>query len=324
MPTSAGPCRFGQYCTLARLILDREGYEDVAILSPSSYNAYLGLSGEVRRSLWQGIVSGDVMLKAACKTRPYEKRAGETDRVLAEQLPRLAAVLRSGGDIAAVLREAVSRVASVPVQRGERRPLVGIVGEIYVRNNTFASEDVVRAVERFGGEAWMSPAGEWMLYVSSPTNQRQQNGALDRRTLRAYPTYWWMKHWEHRLYRAAGPLLADRHEPPVEDVVASGRRLMPVNIGGEATLTLGRAVAFKAQGAALVVNCSPFGCMPGATTAAMFRRLSVELGMPIVSMFYDGTGHENHRLQAFLQSALPGGRSATNADALREAATSSA
>jgi len=318
MPSAVGPCRFGQYCTLDRLILDREGYEDVAIWAPSAYNAYRGLSGEIRRSLWQALVASDVMLKAMCKIRPYEIEAGATDRVVADEMVRLATVVRSGGDLATALGEAVRHVASVPVMHGERRPIVGIVGEIYVRNNTFASEDVIRAVERSGGEAWMSPVGEWMLYVSSPTNQRQQDGALGRRTLRAYPTYWWMKHWEHRLYAAAGPFLADRHEPSVEAVVAEGRRVMPVNVGGEAVLALGRTMAFKQQGAALVVNCSPFGCMPGATAAAIFRQLSVELAMPIVSMFYDGTGHENSRLQSFLQSALPG-RSTAGVHAARPA-----
>jgi hypothetical protein len=38
--------------------------------------------------------------------------------------------------------------------------------------------------------------------------------------------------------------------------------------------------------------------------------------MPIVSTFYDGTGHENSRLQSFLHSALPG-RSKANGQAVR-------
>ena len=93
-------------------------------------------------------------------------------------------------------------------------------------------------------------------------------------------------------------------------MVAEGRRWLPVNIGGEALLTIGRTVAFKDQGAALVVNCSPFGCMPGTTTAAIFRQMSVDLGLPIVSMFYDGTGNQNRRLEAFLHSATGGDRPA--------------
>ncbi len=304
MPTTQGPCRFGQYKTLHRQILDREGYGDVALLAPSSYNAYFGLDGAVRRTLWQAFVAGDIMLKAVCKTRPYEVNPGETDRVLAELLPMVADVVRTGGDLGAAVAQAVERFAAVPTCRTTPRPLVGIVGEIYVRNNTFASEDVIRSIEQFGGEAWMSPMGEWMLYVSSFDNQRHQNGAFSLKTLRTLPTFLWMKHQEDRLYAAAGPYLADRHEPDGKKVVAAARKWMPVNIGGEALLTLGRAAAFKDDGAALVVNCSPFGCMPGATTAAIFKQVSVEIDLPIVSMFYDGTGNQNRRLEAFLHSAL--------------------
>ena len=38
------------------------------------------------------------------------------------------------------------------------------MGEIYVRNNTYANEDVIGAIETFGGEAWMlpSPTGLWL------------------------------------------------------------------------------------------------------------------------------------------------------------------
>jgi predicted CoA-substrate-specific enzyme activase len=308
MPTAQGPCRFGQYCTLHRQILDREGFGDVALLAPSSYNAYFGLESAIRQTLWLALVTGDILLKAVCKTRPYETEPGATDAALADAIRQIADTLRSGADLRDAVRRAVRRIASVPTHRMPRRPIVGIVGEIYVRNNTFASEDVIRSVEQFGGEAWMSPLGEWMLYVSSPDNQFRQHGHFDARPWRTVPTYWWMKHWERRLYRAAGSYLADRHEPEAARVVSEGRRWLPVNIGGEALLTVGRTVAFKDQGAALVVNCSPFGCMPGTTTAAIFRQMSVDLGLPIVSMFYDGTGNQNRRLEAFLHSATGGDR----------------
>ena len=67
---------------------------------------------------------------------------------------------------------------------------------------------------------------------------------------------------------------------------------------------IGRTIAFAKQNAVLVVNCAPFGCMPGTVTTAVFRQLSVELGMPIVNVFYDGTGGQNRTLAVFLKNAL--------------------
>jgi predicted nucleotide-binding protein (sugar kinase/HSP70/actin superfamily) len=113
MPSSKGPCRFGQYTVLQRQILDREGFQDVAILAPASNNAYQGLSSLMRRSLFKAIVCSDIILKAQCKVRPYEVNAGETDRVVAEVAESVAKVLEKDGDLPAVLHEGIARIAAI-------------------------------------------------------------------------------------------------------------------------------------------------------------------------------------------------------------------
>ena len=37
MPTAGGPCRFGQYSPFLRHVLDNLGYEDIMIVSPTSW-----------------------------------------------------------------------------------------------------------------------------------------------------------------------------------------------------------------------------------------------------------------------------------------------
>ena len=44
--------------------------------------------------------------------------------------------------------------------------MIGIVGEIYIRSNRFSNEDVVRQIEKLGGEAWVAPISEWLLYIN--------------------------------------------------------------------------------------------------------------------------------------------------------------
>jgi predicted nucleotide-binding protein (sugar kinase/HSP70/actin superfamily) len=120
----------------------------------------------------------------------------------------------------------------------------------------------------------------------------------------------WLRHWERKLYAAAGPLLDDRHEPDLDAVLASAMTKLPDSIGGEAILTVGRAIEFVKQQAAMVVNVAPFSCMPGTITTALFRQVSAETGTPIVNLFYDGTGSQNRSLEVYLRTAL-------NADAGR-------
>ena len=304
MPTDAGWCRLGQYSVLHRQVLDRHGYEDVPILSPSSQGNYKELGSLLRRSMWMAFVCGDLLLKAAMKVRPDERVAGDTNTVLATELTRVESAFAGRGDVRAALAAAVARFAAIP-RRHEPRPLVGIVGEIYLRVNPFSNEDVIGAIERFGGEAWLAPMSEWVHYTTAC--QHRQSVAQGRRAW----TRWtddivnrYMHVMEDRLTAAAGPLLSDRLEPPIETVLEYGRRYVPVEFLGETILTVGRAVAFARAGASLVVNCAPFGCMPGTISSALYRRMSADLGIPMISLFYDGQGTQNQRLEVFLRNAI--------------------
>ena len=49
------------------------------------------------------------------------------------------------------------------------RPLIGMVGEIYVRSNVFSNENVIKKVEELGGEVWLAPFGEWICTRTSQT-----------------------------------------------------------------------------------------------------------------------------------------------------------
>jgi len=51
MPTADGPCRFGQYAHYLRSILDRNGFPNTAVLSPSSQDGYADF-GDLARPCW--------------------------------------------------------------------------------------------------------------------------------------------------------------------------------------------------------------------------------------------------------------------------------
>ncbi len=305
MASAQGPCRFGQYVTLHRQILDREGFSDVPILAPSSYMGYAGLDEPIRRQIFKAMLVGDILMKAGCKVRPYELEEGDTNYRLEREMAHLASVFEADGDLAKAVGESVRRIASVPTTGGPRRPLVGIVGEVYVRNNMFANENVVRSIEKLGAEAWMAPLAEWVLFTSSMWNLRQNlDQKFSKQLVQGWVKWHWLRHWERKLYGAAGPLLDDRHEPDLDDVLASAMTKLPDSIGGEAIITVGRAIEFVKQKAAMVVNVAPFSCMPGTITTALFRHVSAETGTPIVNLFYDGTGSQNRSLEVYLRTAL--------------------
>ena len=307
MPGTNGPCRFGQYGLLQRLVLNQTGMGKAAFLSPSCHNTYQGLSQKVRRRFWQAVLCADLLWKAACKIRPYEKAPGTTDAVLSEEVSRIGALLEKGScDIRRAFSDAVARIGSVPASALGTRPLVGIVGEIYVRCNPFANDNVIRSIEQLGGEAWLAPISEWVLYTAAlqQWSVRKYSSRNPINLLDAYLKNRFLMHYEHEYNALAMPFLADRIEPDIHQTITEGCRFLPMNFSGEAIITLGRAVLFARQNAALVVNVAPFGCMPGTITSALCREVQAQTRVPMVSLFYDGEPGINRRLEVFLTALM--------------------
>ena len=70
-------------------------------------------------------------------------------------------------------------------------------------------------------------------------------------------------------------------------------------------LTVGRAILFARQGAKMVINCAPFGCMPGTIATGIFGELQARLGIPILNQFYDGEGDLNKKIGSYLTNIPP-------------------
>jgi len=313
MGTANGPCRFGQYVLLHRQVLDQEGYAEVPILAPCSDNSYQGIGEGIRHLGFKALLAADNLFKARCRTAPYEMEPGSSDALLEQWTVRLEEAVERRQKLEPLLRRAVDEFAALPV-RDEPRPLVGIVGEIYVRSNPFTNDYLVQAIERYGGEAWLTPITEWFLYtaqIQAWSASEGLNGLASRGLSVLKNTF--MKRDEHHWSAVAGPFLADRREPSMAEVLAEGKKHLPLNFEGEAVITIGRAVLYARQGADMVVNAAPFGCMPGTLTTAILRKLQDDLGIPVVGMFYDGTPGLNRMLEPLLKGLAGRGEATTSA-----------
>ncbi|MFB3854439.1 MAG: BadF/BadG/BcrA/BcrD ATPase family protein [Vicinamibacterales bacterium] len=302
MPTTCGPCRFGQYRTLARLAFDREGLTSVPILSPTQEFRSFDSDKVLRDRVWRTILAADILFKMRCKVRPRERTAGDALTVFERWGAEFERAIESGDiDWKGMLRAASDEFGRIPI-RPDPVPLVGIVGEIYLRSNRYANGGLIEAIERMGGEAWLTPIGEWVEYCTWIERFRlRQEGAGLLERLKVSATWHYMLAQAHKMY-ASAPLVHDRHEPSLDAVMEAGSRYLPPEFQGESILALGRATLFAEQGADLVVNCSPFGCMQGNITTAIFERLGDTLPVPVVNLFYDGS-EDNEALATFVQQA---------------------
>jgi predicted nucleotide-binding protein (sugar kinase/HSP70/actin superfamily) len=302
MPDADGPCRFGQYSRLHRMLLDSSGYQDIPILSASYEDAYSfsdlfspTQAGMFRKMGYLGIAYGDIMERALWKTRPYELEKGEAERVFRACL-RAGAVALLTGKASALMdaaRDAAERFESVQVSAA-RLPRVGIIGEIYIRHHRYSNQDLVLELEKLGMETMTSSVCEWIEYstLSSILEMRRKSswarlskwkelGAL-------YLTDRWQRRAYARLFAPFARLLAGRESHPVSELLEKAEGLLTRELNGEAILSIGAAMAFARNGFDGVVNAMPFTCMP-STIASSILKVAMRDVAPYIDMVYDGT-----------------------------------
>jgi predicted nucleotide-binding protein (sugar kinase/HSP70/actin superfamily) len=319
MPTADGPCRFGQYAPYLEQILRANGYPGALVLSPTSSNSYEGLGETARpfvRTGWRALVSADLLQKLLLKTRPYELSKGETDAVYEASLDDLcSAIERTTTEprpqlraIRAALVRSRDRFRAIRLQRDGSTPLIGVVGEIFCRLNTFSNEDLIRRLEEYGGEAWLSDIAEWVWYTNAEQFRklRLEKRLWSKEGLGA----WARKHVQHRdeqaLLKPFQDDFAGYEEPDIHAVLEAARPYLPVDGAmGEMVLNIGKAVCLARKSVHGIIDISPFTCMNGIVSEAIYPRLSRDLGgIPIRNFYFDGTQSDLDRdLGVFLELA---------------------
>jgi len=305
MPTSDGPCRFGQYGPYIRAVLAEMGYGDVRVVSPTCEDGYSGVgehADELLRTAWRALIGGELLTKLLLRTRPYETEKGAADAAYRAALSDFCAAVEARGRNAKErlerLKESLARgrrmLLAVPADRSAPLPLVGIVGEIFCRLNHFSNDDVVRKVEEAGGECWISDVSEWLWYTNAA-----HVGLLKRFRKHFTMEMFGAKlkwHFQHKdelaLHSVFGSDFRGYEEPhDIREILELARPyLRPDGALGEMLLSVGKTVYLHAKGADGVLDINPFSCMNGIVSEAVYPRVSRDCdGLPVRVLYYDGT-----------------------------------
>ncbi len=307
MPAADGPCRFGQYHRFHRLVLDELGYPQVPVYSPDqNENMFkeVGLvGGDFTRVAWNGVVAIDLLEKKLRETRPYETIPGEADKVYEHYLHKVFQALRTRGDVVGILKEARRTFDDVSLSHNGGKPVVGVVGEIYTRANKFSNENAVREIEALGGEVWMPPIGEWLLYVTHSSKHTARLNRRFRELLTVCLEERVQKKDEHRLEEIFHGSIKNLKEPSIPETLELAKDYLHPSFEGEAILSIGKSRDFVRKGASGLVNIMPFTCMPGTIVNSLFKLFRERHdNIPFLNLAYDGQEqtHTRTRLEAFM------------------------
>jgi predicted nucleotide-binding protein (sugar kinase/HSP70/actin superfamily) len=187
----------------------------------------------------------------------------------------------------------------------DRKPLIGIIGEIFVRSHRFSNEDLIKKVEAYGGEVWLAPVEEWIYYVNlmglKKALLKKERSDIINFLLKKF----FQKRMEHKLARHFNGFLKTLKEPETKEILNKASPYLHSSFEGEAILSIGKCIDLLERGASGVINAMPFGCMPGTIVTAILRGVNRDYGVPYISIPYDGTESPSTdiQLEAFMDQA---------------------
>jgi predicted nucleotide-binding protein (sugar kinase/HSP70/actin superfamily) len=320
MPTANGPCRFGQYRQVLTKVLSEKGLDEVMVVSPTSANGYEGFgenASDLMRLCWWALVAGDGLRKLLLQTRPYETNEGDSDRAHAECLEMICSVIEKRDvdmknkmkQLVGTMEQIGSRFAAIPAEYTRDKPLIGVIGEIYCRLDDYANSNLIRRIEKFGGETWLASITEWFWYTNfmHKHDLRLQGQRFSKSMLGVIIKNRFQKKDEHKLLAPLHSRFEGYEEPEdVASLLEPAEPYLPYwGSLGEMVLNAGGSIHLFEKGADGVVDISPFTCMNGIISEALYPKISEDHdGMPIRSFYFDGTEADYDRdVEIFLELA---------------------
>ena len=316
MPGASGPCRFGLYHCMGRLILKQAGVDEAIVISPNQdSNFYSQLVsnfdgtglGTFMKDIWTSVVGIDLLHKVILRVRPYAIEPKQAQEVYEKCLQRWIEHVENRSrlsDMVRLFERFAEEFAAVKLDNKLRKPRIGIVGEIYVRNHPFANLNIIRRLEELGAACDLAPLAEWVYY----TNFTRSKMARRRGQIKNLFTNTIQDFFQHRIERALAQPMEKKFgklaEHPIRHVIDLARPYIDESFEGEAILSIGKMVEYHEDGFGGVVNVMPFTCMPSTIVSTQTRRLSADCNeMPILNLSFDGQEDPTltTRLEAFVE-----------------------
>ena len=319
MPEAAGPCRFGMYNKYQRIVLDSfPELKKLKIGSLTTENSYSldgmiekGETRNFRKVAFFSVVVGDILDRLLWRVRPYEKKSGLADAFIEKAMETMCRAFETYGgkrafdkildELEGIIKEGKSIIdPTIP-----RKPIIGMVGEIYLRTHTASNQDVIRLLEQYGAEVVNASIAEWVNFT---TYENKRNAMLALRLnlrqfrLKKVKMYlkqlfshgidlFYQQYRQKQVYRRVATLIdlpGDHQVAHLEEVLKE-KDLFSFDVGTEACLSIAGIMEYIREGYNGVVNVYPFTCMPSTMTSAVVKPILTRAKVPYLDTPYDGS-----------------------------------
>ncbi len=312
---TGGGCRASNYIYLIRKAIATE-FPQVPVISLNfsglEPNPAFPMTIPIITRLIYSVLYGDMLMLLYNQCKPYEIEKNSTDELLARWEHRLGKLMADKTRFMATKRIYAAMLkdfAALP-RRKEKKPRVGIVGEIYVKYSPLANNDLNSFLLSEGCEPNVPGLLDFVLYCAS--DLINDAGLYDKKTAR---TYAYMIGYDvlYRFQKEQIRMIEEQGEfyPPhdFEHLRAAADKYMNQGVKmGEGWLITAEMAALAESGTENIICAQPFGCLPNHIVAKGMSRVIKEAypNANIVAIDYDPGAtkvNQENRIKLMLANA---------------------
>jgi predicted CoA-substrate-specific enzyme activase len=316
MAQTGGPCRASNYLALLKKALYSNALHHIPIISLNV--AGLEKNPGFKPSLFLGhkaalaVIYGDLLMKVLYRTRPYEKVKGQTEELLKKWLKKCGENVRTGNQktFRANVQGIVQDFDNLDLKE-EKRPRVGLVGEILVKYHPAANNNMAYFLEKEGAEIVVPGLMEFFLYCGygGEFEYRYLAGSYPRKVLGNL----FVKYVEYYQDIVRKALIESTRFKPFRTIYEMAKSVEPIlslcNHTGEGWLLTAEMVGLIEEGVNNIICMQPFACLPNHITGkGMIKTLKDRYPQTnIVTVDYDpGASEVNqiNRIKLMLERAF--------------------
>ncbi len=316
---AGGPCRFGMYNKYQRIVLDSfpeyRGLKISSLTTEDGYSFHGSIDRkkavDVRKSGFFAMLTGDILDRLLWRIRPYERKKGAADELIEKAINNMEgafekyAIMKNFNAILDKLEEIVREAKLIIDPSIPRKPLIGIVGEIYLRTHVRSNQNLIRTLEKYGAEVVNASIIEWVNYISYNDYKdissrlrlnlkqfrfRDMISSL-KKVIKFRAELFYQEMRQKQAYDRIDSILdiAGDHKVSHLDHILKEEDLFSFEIGTEACLSIAGIMEYAREGYNGIINVYPFTCMPSTTTSAVIGPVMHKLGVPYLDTPYDSS-----------------------------------
>ncbi|MDR2605009.1 MAG: 2-hydroxyacyl-CoA dehydratase [Desulfovibrio sp.] len=271
---TGGGCRATNYIAFLRKALADCGMEHIPVISFNmsglESNPGFKMTGPMLRKVIMAGFYGDALMRMLHRVRPYEIESGSAERLADVWAEKGRKVIAEGSPLRfeAAMFTMVRAFDRLPLRTEERKPRVGLVGEILLKYHPDANNRAAEIVEQEGGEAVVPDLMDFVLYsfYDNVFNYRHLAG-----TWKAYAaglfSIAFLEYCRMGMRLALG--LSKRFHAPLRFSALRKKAKGLISLGhqtGEGWLLAAEMVELLESGVPNILCMQPFGCLPNHIT----------------------------------------------------------